>query len=612
MAGVGGWTIDLVSKAVTWSDETCRILGVEPGYQPTLEEAFDFYPPEARPVIQAAVDKCMATGQDWDHELPLIQVGGRRIWTRSVGAIDASDGVPVRLVGAFQDVTESRAQRLAVVEARERIELATGSGEIGIWDCNLVSGVLTWDAKMCQFYGINPSEQTSYDLWVQHLHPEDRVGTERAMEDALAGLRPFDTEFRVIRGDGSVRHLRATARIKRDDQGCAVRLVGVNWDVSTLRELALELERKEQMLHSVTDSLPMLVNYIDLQQRYRFANHTYVAWYGMPVEDIIGRRVADFLNPSTWARVEPHLQAALQGTPSVHENQLFALGQQRDLRAQFMPQWNERGQVEGVVSVITDISEYKATEQRLAQAVERATEQLHQTNAALVQRNLDLQQFAFVASHDLRTPLRSVKGLLTLLQARHASSLDAKGNDIITRATKAIGQMDELTEDLLSYARLDAPAQAFEPVDCNAVLADTLNFLDASLAQTGAQVTVEALPTLMGERGQLVQLFQNLLGNALKYCQGRTPLVQVSARRGTAEWVFQVADNGIGIAPQHLARIFEVFKRLHTAKEYSGNGIGLAICERIVVRHGGRIWVQSEPGQGSTFFFSIPDKVQTS
>jgi len=250
--------------------------------------------------------------------------------------------------------------------------------------------------------------------------------------------------------------------------------------------------------------------------------------------------------------------------------------------------------------------------QQLAQAFEQAAHQLRQTNGALVQRNLDLQQFAFVASHDLRSPLRSVTGYLTLLQARYAPNLDAKGRDIIGRATAALAHMNQLTEDLLSYAQLDSPIQALESVDCNRVLTHVLSILDARITETGGQVTVEALPTVTGERGQLIQLFQSLLGNALKYCQGRAPVIKVSAQRGTAEWIFQVADNGIGIESQHLTRIFEVFKRLHTAQEYSGNGIGLAICERIVVRHGGRMWVDSEPGQGSIFSFSIPDKVETS
>ncbi|MBC7445815.1 MAG: PAS domain S-box protein [Polaromonas sp.] len=235
---------------------------------------------------------------------------------------------------------------------------------------------------MYQFYGLTRIEETAaYTLWSRHLHPEDRASAEQTFQDALSGLRPLDTRFRIIWGDGTVRHLRATGRVTRDNEGRALRIVGVNWDISKVRELSLELERKEQMLRSVTDSLPMLVSYIDTEQRYRFANPTYAAWFGVPIENIVGRRVADILDASTWAKSAPHLQAALQGTASVYENQLRVLGQQRELRAQFMPQWDEHGQVEGVVGVVSDITEYKANEQRLAQAVAQATETLRQEEA---------------------------------------------------------------------------------------------------------------------------------------------------------------------------------------------------------------------------------------
>jgi signal transduction histidine kinase len=261
------------------------------------------------------------------------------------------------------------------------------------------------------------------------------------------------------------------------------------------------------------------------------------------------------------------------------------------------------GQGERIVSSPADFLEA----QQLGLAFEHAADQLERAKAALVQRNLDLQQFSFVASHDLRSPLRSVKGLLTLLQKRHAGALDANGRELIARATGAVDQMDQLTHDLLDFARLESPARLSEAVDCNQVVASTLVFLDAAIAQSGAQIEVEPLPVVIGDRGQLIQLFQNLLANALKYCNGRTPIIRIRAQLETGKWVFEVADNGIGIESQHLQRIFEVFKRLHTMQEYPGNGIGLAICQRIVALHGGQIGARSELGRGSIFYFSLPD-----
>ena len=249
--------------------------------------------------------------------------------------------------------------------------------------------------------------------------------------------------------------------------------------------------------------------------------------------------------------------------------------------------------------------------QQLADAVEQAGQQLGQANAALVQRNIDLQQFAFVASHDLRTPLNSVAGYLTLLKKRHGPTMDPKALELLQRTTASLALMDQLTQDLLAYARLDATAPSHTLVDCQEVLQSTLVFMDAAINDTQGRIEVGPMPSLLAERSQLIQLFENLVGNALKYNGGRTPEVQVRAVRGVREWTFSVADKGIGIETQHHARIFEVFKRLHTVQEYPGNGIGLAVCLRIVERHGGRLWVQSEPGLGSTFFFTIPDPKET-
>jgi PAS domain S-box-containing protein len=230
-----------------------------------------------------------------------------------------------------------------------------------------------------------------------------------------------------------------------------------------------------------------------------------------------------------------------------------------------------------------------------------------QSREALVRNNMDLQQFAFVASHDLRSPLRSVKGYLGMLLSRHSDSMAPKAQDLLRRADTALDQLNHLTEDLLRYARLGETATALAPVDCNALVQEVLSLHDAAITESGAQVEVGPLPTLEADRVQMIQLFLNLLGNAIKYRSEHAPRIRISARRGPGDWEFSIEDNGIGIDTQHQNRIFEIFKRLHTTQEYPGSGIGLAVCQRVVQRHGGRIWVTSEPGRGSTFHFTIAD-----
>ncbi len=236
----------------------------------------------------------------------------------------------------------------------------------------------------------------------------------------------------------------------------------------------------------------------------------------------------------------------------------------------------------------------------------QAQERLQQTADELERSNRDLEQFANVASHDLQEPLRAVSGFVRLLQLRLPDQADAKAAEYIEGACDAVERMERLINGLLAYSRVGTEGGDFIPVDLNALLGDALRNLRASLKLAQAQVTHDDLPTLPADATQITQLFQNLLGNAVKFRGDEPPQIHVGVRREPERWVFSVRDKGIGIRAQHFERIFLLFQRLHTRKQYPGTGIGLAICKKIVERHGGRIWVESQPGQGSTFYFSLP------
>jgi len=254
----------------------------------------------------------------------------------------------------------------------------------------------------------------------------------------------------------------------------------------------------------------------------------------------------------------------------------------------------ETGGIAGVFAAARDISNRKRAE---ALAAEKTAE--------LERSNAELQQFAYVASHDLQEPLRAVASFTRLLGERYRGRLDADADEFIGFAVEGAKRAQRLIYDLLAYSRVTTRGAAFAPTDCEAVLRDTLADLAAAIEETGGQVTHDPLPTLEADATQLGQVLQNLIGNALKFHRAEPPRVHVSARRIVGAWRFAVRDNGIGIQPQYTGQIFDVFQRLHTSAEYPGTGIGLAIAKKIVERHGGRIWVESEPEKGSTFFFTI-------
>ena len=230
---------------------------------------------------------------------------------------------------------------------------------------------------------------------------------------------------------------------------------------------------------------------------------------------------------------------------------------------------------------------------------------LQQREAELSRSNEELQQFAYVASHDLQEPLRMIASYLSLLSKRYQGKLDQNADEFIGFAVDGAKRMQGLIQDLLSYSRVGSKAKEVVPVDCGVVLNKTLKVLEVAAQEAAATITHDPLPTVLGDESQLGQLFQNLIGNGLKYRNSKPPVIHVGVEPDGCCWRFSVRDNGIGIDPKDAERVFVIFQRLHSREEYSGTGLGLAICKKIVERHGGKIWLESQPGHGSTFYFTL-------
>ena len=300
-----------------------------------------------------------------------------------------------------------------------------------------------------------------------------------------------------------------------------------------------------------------------------------------------------------------------------------------------VPLQNTRGEIIGTMGISHDITARKHAEDQLRaykahleEIVEARTAELKSTNEQLerdiaarklaeqalalkaqelARSNADLERFAYVASHDLQEPLRMVASFTQLLARRYKGKLDAEADEFIAFAVDGANRMQHLIHDLLSYSHLTTRGKRLEPTESRVACDNAVKNLSEAIRDSGAILTVGALPLVRADSTQLTQLFQNLIGNAIKYRGGnRTPEIHVAAQENGTDWIFSVADNGIGIEPQYFERIFQMFQRLHTRDEYSGTGIGLAICRKIVERHGGKVWVESQPEHGSTFFFTIP------
>jgi PAS domain S-box-containing protein len=320
-------------------------------------------------------------------------------------------------------------------------------------------------------------------------------------------------------------------------------------------------------------------------------------------EDIVSRIPAD-----ERARVGEAVKAAVEGRSAydVEYRIMWPDGSIRWIASRGRLHRNAEGTPVDIQGVIMDVTERRQIEDLKLQ---REAEQ--RRAEALQRSNEELQQFAYIAAHDLQEPLRMVASYTQLLAQRYKGRLDSDADDFIAFAVDGARRMQMLISDLLAYCRVETAGKEMLDVPSREAFAEALRNLEGAIAESDAQITCDPLPEVMADRTQLVQLFQNLIGNAIKYRTSERPQIHVSARRGRPnEWIFSIRDNGIGIDPKYSERIFLMFQRLHSRDEFSGTGIGLTLCKKIAERHGGRIWVEPNTGPGSTFHVALPERVK--
>ncbi|MBN1572770.1 MAG: PAS domain-containing protein [Deltaproteobacteria bacterium] len=349
------------------------------------------------------------------------------------------------------------------------------------------------------------------------------------------------------------------------------------------------------MINTITESAVLL----DRQGKVILANDTICERLGVSREKLVGSYIYDFLPKRVAKTKKSKIDEVFRtGKPVNFEDQRFGKNSINSI----YPIFDEEGAVENVVMFGYDITKRKQIEKEL----QHKNEELIKKSEELVRSNRDLEQFAYVASHDLQEPLRAVSSFSQLLSQRYNDRLDKDAQEFIGFIVNGSVRMQQLINDLLSFSRVSTRGKPLEQTDANSVLGQTMVNLSATIEENRAIITNEELPTVMADASQLVQVFQNLIGNAIKFKRGDLPYIHVSAYEEDGSWVFSVKDNGIGIEQEYFDKIFVIFQRLHGKDEYSGTGIGLAICKKIIERHGGKIWVESEPQKGSTFHFTIP------
>lgn len=519
------------------------------------------------------------------------------------------------LYSIVNDITKQKEAEMALKESEKKYRSIIENTQDGFYRLDNEGKIIMASPSLAEIYGFDsPEEMIGLTSVPLYKNIKDR---ERMLSKLNKNGKLVDYEVEAVRNNTSF-WASINAQFYYDDQGQIEGIEGFSRDITERKQVEKVLQTTLKRFYTILSNMHAGILLVTQEGLIEYANPAFCEYFnlkGQP-EDLMGLTAPEMMKKIKKTYL--HSDEAFSRISEIVSRLQPVLGEEvpmkngRTCLRDFVPLFIDE-EPYGRLWVHYDITGRKKAEEKLMQAhdhleeqVEERTIELQNTIKELERSNQELQQFAYVSSHDLQEPLRMVISYLQLLERRYRGELDDKADKYIDFAVDGALRMQNLIEDLLAFSRVTTHAKKFESVDSETVLNGVLSNLDVLIKENGAVITHDPLPTVMADSTQLSQVFQNLISNAIKFRGEETPEIWISAKKEEDRWVFSVADNGIGIDPKHSERIFKVFQRLHKRREYSGTGIGLAVVKRIIERHGGEIWVESELGKGSTFYFTIP------
>ncbi|MDZ7956931.1 MAG: PAS domain-containing protein [Aulosira sp. DedQUE10] len=661
-AKLGSWEFNLITGELSTSKQCKANLGLPESVHLTYDRLLESIHPDDRAYMQESVQQALANHSDYEAEYRNIWPDGSVHWilARGVGIYDA-DGQPTRMIGVTLDLTARKQAEEALQESEQRWQLALSGNNDGIWDWNAKTNEVFFSPRWKEMLGYKDHEIANHlDEWSTRVHPEDLDWVMQAFQEHFDKKTPYYvTEHRIKCKDSNYKWILDRGQALWDSKGAVVRMVGSHTDIDDRKRVEEQLKQQNQRSQLFSEIIVKIRDSLELEeilqitvtevQKLLQADRVLIfrLWpdgSGMVVQEavlpgwpvVLRQKILDPCFPQDL--VEKYRQGRVSAITDVetahihiyHREFLERYGVKANLVVPILVREGIWGLL--IAHQCTGPREWNSNEldllQQLANQIGIALwqaqllEQETRQRQELTRSNTELEQFAYIASHDLQEPLRMVTSYLQLLERRYKNQLDVSADEFIAYAVDGAVRMQTLINDLLNYSRVSTRGQPFKLVDCTAVLEKAIANLEVAIKESNAVITYDPLPEIMADTTQLAQVFQNLIGNAIKFCGEEPPEIHIQAIRNTIqsetensqltplenEWLFSVRDRGIGVESQYAERIFVIFQRLHSRSKYPGTGIGLAICKKIIERHGGQIWMESEPGQGSIFYFTIPEQ----
>ena len=586
------WDWDMGTGALEWSSVVDGMLGFGAGGFPrTILAREDIIHPDDKAQVMEVLNRHLKSGAPYETSYRVRRNDGAYVWWHDVGTAARDEhGEAVRMSGACVDITGRQQAEEAIRLAKQDWEIAFDAVSDAIMILDADHQVRRVNGALARLLGRDPQDfvgRKCYELVHGTSEPPPFCPHALLLKDA----QEHTVEFHEERLG---RDLLVNVSPLRDNEGRLVGAVHVARDITARKRMEEAGRERERRFCALVENAPDCVSLLGPDGRFIYASPAAARINGYSQEEFLQKNAFQIIHPEDLPGVEQAFQRILKD-PGPRISLEFRL-QHRDGSWRWIDAIAanrlEDPALRGVVVNYRDITEHKFAKE-------------------LTRSNKELEQFASIASHDLQEPLRMITGFVELLKQDYQDKLDDKAKEYISFAVDGARRMSVLIKALLAYSRAGGADLILAPANIEAVLGTVLTNMKMSIRESGTVVTHDPLPTVVADAGQIIQVIQNIIGNAIKFRSSGQPCqVHVSAKAEGKEWLFSIRDNGIGIDPLFKDRIFVIFERLRAREEHDGSGIGLAICMKIVERHGGRIWVESAPGAGSTFYFALPGSLE--
>lgn len=617
-AKIGTWEVDVKNMTCEWSDEVYRIHEVEEKTPIKVEDGINFYREDYQSVIDSAVNAAISENSSWDEECVLVTNTGKERWVRAIGHPVYEGDNLLKLRGLFMDIDKQKNDQFVLEEQKRELEeittklsLAVTTGKIGVWQWDIETNALEWDDQMLDIFGITREEFTNgYDSYAEAVLPEDLPSIESRLEQAIKNKERFDADFRINKRDGSIGYLVAKADLVLNAEGKPSKMIGINYDITSIEVAKKEIQEKEQQLRKFVEQAPVAVAMLDNKMNYLSVSNQWYTEYSLAKENIIGKCHYDVFpeirENTAWLNNHKRVLAG-EELSSKRDKFVRDDGKVQYISWKLIPWYNKPDEVGGMIMYTADITneiKYQETLENLNEVLEH---QVEMRTKELNTANKELEAFSYSISHDLRAPLRSINGFADILEEDYRDKLDEEGKRLVGIIKNSGIQMGRLIDDILSFSRFGRKELQKGNVAIGEVVEEVIQGVTLSNSELDMDFTVKKLPIVKGDLPLLKQVLINLISNAVKYSSKKEQIkIEIDAIEKGEEIVFAIKDNGSGFDMKYHDKLFGVFQRLHSSNEYEGTGVGLAIVQRIINKHGGEVWAESELEKGSIFYFSLP------